>query len=61
MEVIPSQIKDLRVVRRALFASVRPPKACPNYWSVVTQFATMNSQLGKDLDSMPVKTVIENL
>ena len=61
MEVIPSQIKDLGVVRRALFASVYLPKACPNYWSVVTQFATMNSQLGKDLNSTTVKTMIENL
>ena len=42
MEVIPSQIKDLGVVRRALFASVYLPKACPNYWSVITQFATMS-------------------
>lgn len=61
MEVIPSQINDLEVVRRALFVSVYLPKACPNYWSVVTQFATMNSQLGKDLDSTTVKTMIENL
>ena len=61
MEVIPSQIKDLGVVRRAQFASVYLPKACPNYWSVVTQFVTMSSQLGKDLDSTIVKTMIENL
>ena len=63
MEVIPPQVKDLGVLRWALFASVYIPKACPNYWSVVTQFATMSSQSveGRGLDPIAMRAMIENL
>ena len=34
---------------------------CPNYWTLVTQFATMNSYLSKGLDPTTMKAMIENL
>lgn len=59
MDLIPPDIKDLGVIRRAIFASNYLPKECPNHWSLVFQFSTTNCQ--QEIDQITLKTVIENL
>ena len=61
MDLIPSEIKDLGVIRRAVFASMYLPQECPNYWSLVSEFATLNSSQIKDIDYITMKAIIENL
>jgi hypothetical protein len=61
MNCIPASITDLAVIRRAIFASNYLPKECPNYWSIVTAFATQDSQICKDIDDSTIKATIENL
>jgi hypothetical protein len=58
MDLIPSDIKDLGVIRRAVFASMYLPQECPNYWSLVSEFATSNSS---KIDHITMKAIIENL
>lgn len=43
MDFVPPEVKDVAILRRALFASVYLPRDCPNYWNIVTQFAKGNS------------------
>lgn len=59
MDLIPPEVKDVGVLRRALFASVYIPKSCPNYWCIVTKFANGNSS--DNVDTSTVKVMIENL
>lgn len=61
MDFIPPELKDLGLLRRALFASVYIPKACPNYWEIVTQFAKGGSRSDEDRDVSTVRVMIENL
>ena len=61
MNLIPASIQDLAIIRRAIFASNYLPKECPNYWSIVTAFATRDGQLCKDVDDFTIKGTIENL
>lgn len=61
MNLIPPHIQDLGVIRRALFASNYLPDEVPNYWSIVTGFATQNSHLEKNIDHFTMKATIENL
>ena len=60
MDLLPSELRDVAVLRRIIFASVYLPKDVPNYWSVLTQFATQECQLGS-LQTESVKVAVENL
>jgi len=61
MDFIPPELKDLGVLRRALFASVYVPQACPNYWTVVAQFAQGNGKASEHISTSTIKVMIENL
>lgn len=61
MELLPPEIADLGVLRRILFASTYVPKEFPDYWTLVTDFATAGTTSEKRVSPHVVKTAVENL
>jgi len=58
MDLLPTKLQDLSVLRRLIFAVVYLPKDLPQYWSVVGEFA---SQGDKGLEPEVVRLAVENL
>lgn len=58
MELIPSEITDLGMLRRILYASVYLPKDLPEYWSVIAAFA--NAETTAKISPDIIKTMVEN-
>ena len=58
MELIPSEITDLGMLRRILFASVYLPKDLPEYWTVIAAFA--NAETTAKISPDIVKRMVEN-
>lgn len=58
MDLLPPELCDVAVLRRILFAAVYLPTDLPNYWSVLTQFA---SQGNFSLQPQLMKIAVENL
>ncbi len=61
MELLPPELVDLTILRRILFASIYLPKEFPDYWTLVTDFATAGSSGDKKVSPEAVKTAVENL
>ena len=58
MDLLPPELQDLAVLRRIIFAVAQLPKDMPQYWTVVTRFASLGD---KSLQPESVKVAVENL
>lgn len=60
MDVLPSELRDLRILRRLLFGVAYLPKDLPNYWSVLSTFITQGTAI-ESLSLTVLRTAVENL
>jgi hypothetical protein len=58
MEALPQEIQDLAILRRIIFASAYLPKDLPQYWSIVSVFASQGRQV---LQLESVRIAVENI
>ena len=61
MELLPTELQDLAVLRRLIFASVYLPRDMPEYWSMVTRFGSNYGDKKQGLPVESVKMAIENI
>ncbi len=59
MELVASEVRDVAVMRRLLFATAYLPKEVPNYWEIITSFACQGSSVS--LDPKAVEVMMGNL
>ena len=59
MELVAEKIPQVSVVGRLLFASSYLPSSCPNYWEIISQFATEGSSYF--LGPATAKLLMENV
>ena len=59
MELVAEITPQVSVLRRLLFASSYLPSSCPNYWEIISQFATEGSSYF--LDPATAKLLMENV
>ena len=62
MEVLPQEIRDnIAVLRRIIFASVHLPKELPGYWSIISKFASQETDKEKTIQPESVRIAIDNI
>ena len=61
MELLPVELRDPSILRRLVFAAVYLPRDLPYYWSIVTEFAGIESEGTKVLSPESVRVAVENL
>ena len=59
MELVAEKIPQVSVLRRLLFACSYLPSSCPNYWEIISQFATEGSSCV--LDPATAKLLMDNV
>ena len=61
MDLLPAELRDPGILRRLIFAVVFLPRDAPHYWTLITQFITLKSEVAKVLSPEVVRVAVENL